>query len=391
MLIVLKKTSAVTLIFLLIGALAYADELAGSSGEGVASFPTPPKGSVERAEAQRVCRELPMGESQVISESRGQSLSGAVRRYKLTRSAVSTNLFIAELNINFLLSRDRADQLYRGCGPGDLHGQDTVLQAQNDEQRAAFIGRARQCFHSMDGRIKSPDGTQLNLRLGGYDTRAPVNGVSIDVSEARSSSTGWAGRVDCETIVHEVMHLMGLVDGYRETSRRVEPRMQAKHLPLPEGVAPSTFMYDCRRLEPNTSVMHRQEIALGLRYDVIFCDPQAGEQGGRRVESSPTRCLDGSSPLHSFSDLSREGFERKVQRHTIAGVLPISKGSERTASYSGATYLYHVHRPHSFPLTNEQMAFITKPGCVRASASYTNCARNAYRTRSLEGCLPGCD
>lgn len=388
-----RITSAFALIFFM-SALAYAYELADSSDETAEVSSAPPKGSADWAAVQRICRELPMGESQVVSESRAQSPTGVVRRYKLTRSATNTNLFTAELNINFFLSRDRADQLYRGCGPSDLHNEDSVFQAQNDEQRAAFIGRARHCFNSMDGRIKSPDGTQLNLRLGGYNTDAPANRVNIDVNEARSNSGGWAGRINCETIVHEAMHLMGLVDGYRETGRRVDPRLQAKRPPLPEGVAPSTFMYDCRRIEPNTSLMNNHENALGLRHDVIFCAIRAGERGGTRVDSPPSKCLDGSDPLYSFSDLSRAGFERKVSRYTPAGTLPTApKGRVSSTPYAGATYLFHVRPPSFSPLTNEQMAFITKPGCVRDSANYTRCSRNAYRTRTLDGCLdlPRCD
>ncbi len=368
---------------------SFADELAGSEESDVTSAPLVPK--EELAVQNSVCRELGAGESEFISQEPNESPTHVARRYRITRDSENTNLYTAEVNLNFILTQSRAEQRYGHTG----HDHPALFRAQNDEQRASFINRTRYCFESVDGKLRSPNGTQLRLRIGSHDSAVSPSHVQISNNEIRSNSQGWAGRIDCATIVHEVFHLLGLVDGYRETIKTVLPRTQAKYPALPEGVTPSRYMYDCRRIEPNTSVMHNQENALSNRYSIIFC-PVSGDERprGQKVDSVPVRCPNGNFPANSFANINRVAFDIKVRTYSRpAATTPVPKGRVSSTPYRGAHYFYSESGPVETPLTDEQMSFITKPSCLTESANYISCSQNAYRTRTLRGCVeaPGCD
>lgn len=82
--------------------------------------------------------------------------------------------------------------------------------------------RIQSCIKDVTPYLKGPGGEQLQLSIvSPQDTarmpinqRPPMNRVSIQSAGGRSHSSSYEADIDCPTITHEVLHLLGLCDEY---------------------------------------------------------------------------------------------------------------------------------------------------------------------------------
>lgn len=90
---------------------------------------------------------------------------------------------------------------------------------------AAMMDRAKACLNHASQFIKGPNGERLQMAVLSPDEiqKLPSNQrpqqreISIESAEHRSNSGAYSQDVDCATITHEMLHLMGLCDEYQET------------------------------------------------------------------------------------------------------------------------------------------------------------------------------
>lgn len=88
---------------------------------------------------------------------------------------------------------------------------------------ATMMARARGCMQAVSGLIKGPTGEPMifDLLTPAEADRMPIgvrpkaNTVTIDhAADVRSNAANYAHDVGCPTIVHEILHLVGLCDEY---------------------------------------------------------------------------------------------------------------------------------------------------------------------------------
>jgi hypothetical protein len=85
--------------------------------------------------------------------------------------------------------------------------------------------RIQQCMTAVSPYMNGPDGTNLDFKILNTDEikKLPVsempriNNVSIQAPGSRSNSASYKADIDCPTITHEVLHLLGLCDEYNGT------------------------------------------------------------------------------------------------------------------------------------------------------------------------------
>lgn len=359
-------------------------EVAGGAGE-ITAAPAP---------ISPECRPLTPGQSLTINQDRDQSNTGIPKTYRLTRDRTNRDLYIAEFNINFTALEptmrerfigDAANPMSPTLSSRDFEGVRKPFQAMNDYMRAAMIARTRECFGQMQNRLMTSDGTQIELRLATPNTEdpPPQTTISINTSDARANSQSWTSQISCPTIIHEVMHLMGLCDGYRESQIRVSDTGQilqsppAKIPPATPGKVSQNFVYNCRSVEPQGSVMHNQTFALAEILEVRSCPfPESSTAHSEQVQDTlPSQCPDGSPG--TLLQMTRASLTSRVTQQRRPGVQPSSR----------FFYYYRVMPPRSDTILPAQMRMITMPLCNQLNENYITCAQNAYRTLQIEGCV----
>ena len=97
--------------------------------------------------------------------------------------------------------------------------------AYTPELANTLFNRTKSCINNVNSYLKSPNGEELKINIIDEEEnnkRAPserplTRSIAVNNADARSHSLGYESDIDCETIIHEIMHLLGLVDEYHET------------------------------------------------------------------------------------------------------------------------------------------------------------------------------
>lgn len=124
--------------------------------------------------------------------------------------------------------------------------------------------RMNSCFQEHQDQFRGPEGELLSFRFeraDGEDKSArDVHTIRVHEQYERANSGNYPQSITCATIIHEVMHLLGLVDEYHEHARGfvVRPSGAVEHVTEDAHVAD----YNCRVVGPSDSLMNNQAIAL---------------------------------------------------------------------------------------------------------------------------------
>lgn len=183
------------------------------------------------------CKPLEIGESFTVNHSYKKSKTNVEQKYTLKRD--SENVYDAYLNIDFKIKGSLKN----------AHGFKEQFEAKVDR-----------CFERYENKLTDELGRTIRLRRfkSELHTNIPVpNAVRIDIqnTESRSHSRSYYFEVDCTTIIHEALHLMGLADEYEENW------MSLNNHPIGKIFKPYTDLsrkgpaFDCRALGPQESVM----------------------------------------------------------------------------------------------------------------------------------------
>jgi hypothetical protein len=107
---------------------------------------------------------------------------------------------------------------------------------------------ARSCLASISHKLRGPKGERLRILLSQDRPNQPAPAavqVRVHRSFQRPNSGNWEEGMNCPTVVHETLHLLGLVDEYRENG----------------GADPARQRFDCRSVGPRSSIMAAQVFA----------------------------------------------------------------------------------------------------------------------------------
>lgn len=125
-----------------------------------------------------------------------------------------------------------------------------------------MFNRVRSCINDVTPYMKGPQEQMLNLKIMSpaevatlpLSERPRANSVDIQAAGGRSNARSYEADIDCPTITHEVLHLLGLCDEYNGTS---------------DG-------YGCRTAPKIASIMSSQNAAFSRAVPQTFeckCDP----------------------------------------------------------------------------------------------------------------------
>ena len=191
------------------------------------------------------CTELKVGETRVLDFD---SSKKNVSHYHSVKK-VSDNEYKATLAVEF----------------------NTDDSAKNKE----YFDKVKECIASTSEYFKSPDGTSMSVDIISKEENdnlprgEKLNLVDIGLQGkgARSHSRAYAADIDCPTITHEVLHLMGLADEYHENVDKVyynEETKEAYHEDyFPKSKDKKNYKTqiaynDCRAISKTPSVMSSQ-------------------------------------------------------------------------------------------------------------------------------------
>ncbi|RYZ85033.1 MAG: hypothetical protein EOP06_16980 [Proteobacteria bacterium] len=293
--------------------------------------------------------------------------TGAGAKYRLQRDASGNYNLI--LNIKFskslrLFSRD--------------------LKTKGPDVNKVWHDKAQACFLPLAGRFKSQTGEEITISLLNPSKAAstvPVNYVSITQTD-RSNSGEWDEGVDCATILHETLHLVGLVDEYSETDKKT---------------ATQQTEFDCRTIATKPNIMANHTYA-----NIPSGEKNLAMQGVCTCISDECQNLlkpDKSNELVKWIKNSKDfcptGFAPDgppaISKGTYTGVAleRLTKGESFFMVLSPVTenkIVVNRLSSGSLDLLNEhQINAILYPGCLRKNLQYYKAADNAYRTSTENG------
>ncbi|NUM88327.1 MAG: hypothetical protein HUU37_03900, partial [Bdellovibrionales bacterium] len=311
-----------------------------------------------------------------VVASGGTSPTGINHAYRLLRKGGKE--YEAQLTLEFEYAE-----------PSRFHEREKIQQP--------MINRVNACLRHAGRALTGPGGETLSITAqspGSHTDSPPRSLIRIQSGVERESSHEWSETTPCPVILHEVMHLMGLCDEYRErstgyvllrdpmTGKEARKRVE-KNAQIP--------IFDCRSLGPADSLMADQTAAYTATFPVLaralHCpDAACTEKVRQEFRRSPgagiqevcrrAGCTYDPAPSSLWKkDWSLPDEIRDGPMETPHGLVWISGADaapRRSLLYPG------------------QLRALLEPGCL-TNLNFYLCAAEAYRTSKAnepegEGC-----
>ena len=244
-----------------------------------------------------------------------------------------------------------------------------------------YEAAARRCYAEAAPYLIGKSGA-LEIKLAGDEPSLPkpkaAHTIGIAAAGARSTAANWAPDMDqsekCSTVLHETLHLLGLVDEYHEAwiGTKVDKATGARSRTSNDATTPDD---DCRVLGPESSMMVDQGLAyLAVKpYDLLVsCNCGSREAAciaavDKAVASKGTSCPSESNTVVIRKDA---GTGKDLVGRLTAG----SGMTGRVLAYSP------MPAERDSLLFPAQFRAITQPGCRPSNKTYLECASEAYTT-----------
>ncbi|HAZ11960.1 MAG: hypothetical protein A2X86_07085 [Bdellovibrionales bacterium GWA2_49_15] len=183
------------------------------------------------------CVSLAVGEAKGID--RPDSGTGLGSKYRLKKTGEKS--FVAQLNLNFKTAQGQSSSTLN----------------------SRYRGKVTQCLNRVNGQLKGPDGQSLKIELGPQTGAAAAPPVSIRIQSAdsRSNSGNWESDIRCDTVLHELLHLLGLVDEYEEKLIGYTTDDDGNFVYRESSASNDSSFYNCRAQGPEDSIMSDHEQA----------------------------------------------------------------------------------------------------------------------------------
>lgn len=317
------------------------------------------------------CVALKPGESQVVQSDPG---TGLIPAYTLTRD--SRKNYSVRVNLQF--------------DGSTLGVKDQGKQHQAEDNMRALT---RDCFGRANELMRGPHGERITL--GVFDDKdrnanipePPASLIHIQPPGFRDDSQDWDEHTDCAVITHEVMHLLGLVDEYREEALAVSPETQTLSSTADEQHPAG---WNCRIISPLDSIMNDHEFAYDSTNPVeqiTYCTCKL-PAGSTENLSSPfdrgtyDRCRQ-AQELSRRTGECAPGTEETQDWEDPLTTTKLPQGISQGGSHEDFRYALKMRLE---PMVKKSILYpahfrvITQPGCESANHVYYTCAREAYKT-----------
>jgi len=210
------------------------------------------------------CKTLPVGKFQRIDRHWYESETGVEQKYILKRTGEKSY----EITLNLWFQADKDYNCHHPVGfIKDSYGK--ILNA---------------CLEQLNPYLKGPDGEQLKIK---FISKSPMFRtiteddppnvlINLGARQSRSNSRKYACDIDCPTMLHEILHLTGLVDEYKEKVIGVKIDKDGNIEYVHEGAESEDKAYNCRALGPTNSIMSNHyeahvNVLPSLNQELVFC------------------------------------------------------------------------------------------------------------------------
>ncbi len=131
-------------------------------------------------------------------EKKVQSGTGKNRTYTVRKEQDGS--FSIPLNLSFSAASD-----YDGPVP-------------KNQVPAHYMKKVQECMKKANTKMLGPNGEKLQFVIQEPTSPGECNGISIEIGskENRANASKYTSNINCSTITHEVLHLVGLCDEYKE-------------------------------------------------------------------------------------------------------------------------------------------------------------------------------
>lgn len=328
---------------------------------------SPSSKDLEEWHEEMKCRELPVGGRRQVSESNKTSPTGVKSNYLIHRK--SKNSYEIQIPLNIY------DDNFRGAVAKLFGLSKTATEAEMEKA-------IKYCTSHFSNYLKGPSGERVSIKpILSKDKKSIWHwGLETDVSikdpNYRSHSKAYESDIDCQTILHELLHLTGLVDEYQENDNAERSK--------------SGKLYDCRALGPDESIMSDQHMGFAL------AKATKESEGEKVFKVSAEVC---GKRLNPPPDLSETCLwytnEKFIFRNHVQIKDFLLRESSRRLDFDPAVPLKVRFRkveqleeikPYS-PLLPAHFRAMIYPGCKRKNSLYYKCAKFAYKTSSSESNL----
>jgi|GEM_PF-4553704 len=268
--------------------------------------------------------------------------------------------------------------------------------------------KAQSCFDEIASDLEGPDGEKLEVLITPPDDSGLViNTINVSESAVRANSQNWNPQISCRTIVHEIFHLLGLVDEYQETS--IGTHLDENDHLVSHDEDTNNMAYNCRTIGPKDSVMSNQDEAfraLKSNTSLLVCQCPLGGGGGFGGYSTipPASASDCEQKLKSQNNLKTCPAPSNAAEFSFNEIdlkentfLKMVAETYKTDEFQ-ANPASRVIKRETIPpkrknlLYPAQFRYITNPGCLQKNRLYQLCSGNAYKTNKKNlgtGCKMG--
>jgi len=158
--------------------------------------------STEESLESYYCSDLSKGESRLFSPNNFQnsrvSIDGAP--YKITKNKENDNELHIKLPVKFVFSEN-------------------FYSSNADNAKENFIPLAQKCLDTYSSNFINKDKKIIKINLVDTVEGIATTPISIENFGVRSNSEAWSTNARCPTLIHEILHLIGLSDEYPETEQ----------------------------------------------------------------------------------------------------------------------------------------------------------------------------
>ncbi|MGZ3773139.1 MAG: hypothetical protein ACXVCY_06180 [Pseudobdellovibrionaceae bacterium] len=301
------------------------------------------------------CVELPIGAERIVSLDGDASPTGVPHNYILER--LGEKDYKVKLNLHFI--------------------ENTLLRKDNTPKTQQIAKKVRDCVDRLNPHLIGPNGEKLAIEILNNDDAKNKslekieNVIAIDDDVRRAHSKYYGLNSSCDTIGHELLHLMGLTDEYKE----------------PENV--EFFQKDCRVLGPEDSIMSNH-IETTDNDDIfsnklfikgcVCLDPTKCKIYSESQKDQLIFCPVGYSESESFSKFTNEVKIDIKKRQAFGYSLSLPDGFMNMAKQKEIIVLSvrKTLRPENSYLYPAQFRVITRPNCKKENRIYYSCAKDSY-------------
>ena len=334
-----------------------------------------------------LCKDLEIGESLSVHWTKKQSPTEVPTSFTLKRA--SQNQWEVHMNIQFVENRKW------GIDPVSIKTDDGLyweLQKAND----LFNNKLKSCLSGGKGKFYDLNSNRsFVIKPSGSanykKNKGPVGAVhpfetSVNIqppvyNNGRSDMDNWVHGIDCETITHEVFHVLGLCDHYKEKNKIDLKKLGYK---TAKGKVDA---YNCRSIGSDNAIMSDQWEASkkGIRLtpcqcvDCSYRDYMDIKNEVRRLPK--TLCPKPSQVAGKSKKLSGRGISEQAKALNFLHEHAKKHKGKKTTT----TFLF-PSAPDGVVVHSPTFNHILSPGCKSKNDLYYKCSRSAYKTKEIDGC-----